>query len=341
MKERTPKSPPRIMPLLPGEARPRWSVMIPAYNCSRYLAETIESVLARTGHLENMQIEVIDDKSTDANVAAIVREAGRGKVGFFQQEVNVGSLRNFETCINRAKGHWVHILHGDDKITPGFYNEVELLFTMHPEAGAVFTGVQVIDEKNALLRINRKVAEDKGILADWLRTIAIQNLIQPPQIVIKRSVYETLGSFFGVHYGEDWEMWVRIAAHYPVAYSPAPLAIYRYLRQDSISNSSIETGGHIRDIATVIDIIQDYLPLEDWHFLKAKAKEHYSQYAANCANQLWHNGASPRAAIRQATSAVQMHVNKSTVTQLLKLYAKDIITRMGLSHFIKKAKAKV
>ena len=52
---------PEIPPLPDGESRPRWSVMIPTYNCAALLRQTLESVLAQDPGPEVMQIEVIDD----------------------------------------------------------------------------------------------------------------------------------------------------------------------------------------------------------------------------------------------------------------------------------------
>ncbi len=75
MSDRIPYHPP-IPPVPDGEHRPLWSVMIPTYNCAKYLRETLLSVLAQDPGAEVMQIEVIDDCSTD-NPAAVVEEVGR------------------------------------------------------------------------------------------------------------------------------------------------------------------------------------------------------------------------------------------------------------------------
>src|SRR5947207_15605375 len=101
--ERTPKKPPFIAPVPEEEKRPLWSVMIPSYNCARYLRHALKSVLAQDPGPEKMQIEVVDDCSTDEDIAALVLEIGQGRVGIYRQEANIGSLRNFETCLNRSK----------------------------------------------------------------------------------------------------------------------------------------------------------------------------------------------------------------------------------------------
>src|SRR6476469_290020 len=118
MSSRIPETPPVIYKVQDQKDRPLWSVMIPTYNCTKYLRQTLESVLCQDQGPGKMQIEVVDDYSSDGDVAAVVQEVGRGRVSFFQQKENKGHIRNFETCINRSEGHLMHLLHGDDLVKP-------------------------------------------------------------------------------------------------------------------------------------------------------------------------------------------------------------------------------
>jgi glycosyltransferase involved in cell wall biosynthesis len=68
---------PRFAPVLPGVKRPLWSVMIPAFNCVKYLRETLESVLAQDFGPEQMQKAVVDGCSTKDDSEAVVNEIGR------------------------------------------------------------------------------------------------------------------------------------------------------------------------------------------------------------------------------------------------------------------------
>src|SRR5215218_9112907 len=121
MSDRIPETPPIINPVNTTDPRPLFSVMIPTYNCLAYLKRTLESVLVQDMGAGKMQIEVVDDCSRDGDVKKLVDEVGKGRIRFYQQPENRGSLRNFETCLNRAKGYYIHLLHGDDLVKPGFY----------------------------------------------------------------------------------------------------------------------------------------------------------------------------------------------------------------------------
>src|SRR5687767_1808527 len=132
-----------IEPVATGAPRPRWSVMIPAYQCGAFLSDTLRSVLAQDPGPEAMQIEVIDDAS-DEDLEAIVRAVGKGRVGFHRQPSNIGHIANFADCLKRSRGEIVHLLHGDDLVLPGFYQALERGFA-DPAVGAAFCRWKVID----------------------------------------------------------------------------------------------------------------------------------------------------------------------------------------------------
>ena len=320
--ERTPQTPPKIERVSENTERPLWSVMIPVYNCIAYLEATISSVLQQALPVDQMQIEVIDDCSTDGDVEALVRQVGKGRVGYFKKEKNGGSLRNFESCINRANGIYIHILHGDDKVKPGFYEEITSLFAENPGVGACYTHYEYIDSSDSPNGWPVKILQDHaGVIGNWLEKIAVSNIVQPPAVVVKREVYERLGSFFAVHYGEDWEMWVRIAAHYPVAYSPKTLACYR-VHGSNITTNSILSGQNIKDIKKVIKIINNYLPEHLRRTLGNKAKRNFSGYFATLSDAIYHQHGDKRAALRQAYLSLRMHVNKLTIKHTAKIIVK-------------------
>jgi glycosyltransferase involved in cell wall biosynthesis len=324
MNERIPLQPPEIKPVPDSVSRPQWSVMIPAYNCSQYLTENIRSVLDQDRGEEQMQIEVVDDGSTDTDVKSLVEKIGNGRVRYYRQPLNVGSLRNFETCLNRATGHYIHLLHGDDKVENGFYEEIESLFTRFPEAGAAFTGFTFVDEQNQPLYDNKELLSKPGLLKNWLYEIARFQLIQPPAMVVKRFVYEKLGSFYAVHYGEDWEMWVRIAANYQVAHSPKKLALYR-VHQNNITSRYFLSGQAMTDAMKVVDMIQEYVPPNERRLVKLSAKRHLAHYFSYTADKIYHVYGNPTVALKQSKRAMGIHFSHTTFLYWIKIHLKILI----------------
>lgn len=259
--------------------RPLWSVMIPTYNCADYLRQTLASVLAQDPGADVMQIQVVDDHSTQDDPEAVVRELGQGRVEFYRQPQNVGHTRNFATCLERSHGHLIHLLHGDDCVLNGFYAKLQRAFAAQPQIGAAFCRQIYMDEHGHWQEFSQLEQAESGILANWLEKIAIYQRIQTPSIVVRRSVYEQLGGFDQrLAWAEDWEMWVRIAAHYPCWYEPQLLAAYRVHSASSTGRHAC-IGENIRDLMRAIDIIKPYLPAACAEAWSQRSREHWAFYA--------------------------------------------------------------
>ena len=311
-----------IDPVLDNIHRPFWSVMIPTYNCADYLAETVKSVLEQDPGSDQMQIEVVDDCSTKDDPEAVVREIGKGRVSFFRQPQNVGATANFNTCVQRAKGQWVHILHGDDTVLPGFYSRLQEALKENLSVGAAFCRYIGVDEEDNWQWISALLKKTPGILSDWLEKVAVANPIVTPAIVVKRSVYEKLGGYHSdLFHTADWEMWKRIAAHYPFWYEPQPLACYRE-HTNSDTSRLVRTGSNIADIRKSIEISQAYLPLPEAivNKLTTKSKEHYAHFALNTARQMLAKG-DLDAAVAQIREGLKCSSSPPVISSLASLLA--------------------
>jgi hypothetical protein len=249
------------IPPVPDGPRPFWSVMIPSYNGDPHLAEALESVLAQDPGPEHMQVEVVDDLSTHGAPEALVRRVAGDRVGFHRQPRNVGHIANFNTCIRRARGEVVHLLHDDDRVRPGFYARLETPLREHPEVGAAFTRNIYADADGQWHSFSPIERPTPGILENWLNRIASGQRTTTPAVVVRRSTYEALGGFDQTlgRAGEDWEMWVRIATRFPVWFEPEPLAIYRMERPNSLTGVIRGSARLAQDMLLATDSVESYL----------------------------------------------------------------------------------
>jgi glycosyltransferase involved in cell wall biosynthesis len=275
-----------IAPLPAGIERPLWSVMIPTFNCARYLSATLRSVLAHDPGPATMQIEVVDDYSTRDDPHAVVAEVGRERVGFYRQSRNVGITENFATCLRRSRGRLVHLLHGDDYVIDDFYAKMQRAFAVAPAIGAAFCRHMFVDAEGHTLSLSALEQRDSGVLEKSLERLAVEQRIMTPSIVVKRDVYEQLGAFDDrLPCSEDWEMWVRIAAHYPIWYEIDPLAAYR-MHQDSNTGRHTDTARDMRYTRAAIDIFKAYLPPAIAKDLTRQARETYALSAIDAARSM-------------------------------------------------------
>lgn len=233
-----------------------------------------------------MEIWVVDDCSTD-NPQAIVEELGKGRIGFYRQKQNVGQLNNFSTCLNLAKGKIIHLLHGDDFVHDGFYENLWKGFISDDSVGAAFTAHNIVDESGKLVISSDLLAAEAGVIENFLSIITCKQVIQTPSIVVKREVYEKLGAFNrDLHWVEDWEMWIRIACHYTFYYEPLVLASYR-VHNNSSSEDNIKTGRFIKDVLNCMDVYAGYLkmPKKNKKKMINSAKQHYLNFARQQSNK--------------------------------------------------------
>lgn len=321
---RVPETPPFIATISEKEYNPKWSVMIPVYNCKDYLVQTLLSVLEQDLGPTLMQIEVVDDCSTDADIEKLVREIGKGRITYFRQPVNLGNVRNFETCLNRSRGTLVHLLHGDDYVKPGFYQKMQGLMEENPEAGAGCSDWEYITSNGGSLWNQPMIDHQKGILENWLERIASKQLLQTASVVVRRSTYETLGSFYAVKSTEDWIMWVRIAAHYPVAYLPERLACYR-VHSMNVTANSFSSGDNFRDLQKTIALNMQYLPVADRKRVEKACRKNLSFYYSNLAHKQFHDHQSSKTVLRIGRDALKFDFNFLSLTLLAKLYLKILI----------------
>ena len=321
---------PSIITASRSHRRPFWSVMIPTYNGTKYLEQTLKSVLAQGISMDDMQIEVVDDYSTKDSPEEIVNDIGKGRISFFQNPQNVGLLPNWDICIQRAKGQWIHLLHQDDLVMPEFYNKLREGIEPNLSIGAAFCRHKYINEKDELLFLSPLERETSGILSKWLELIATTQRVQCPSIVVNRNTYENLGGFcMQARSAADWEMWKRIATHYPIWYEPQVLASFR-LHSASESSRLIRTGENIADVRRSIDISKLYLPSKVSEQLTHRAKENYAIYALDTANNLV-DVSDFNAAITQIKEAFKcsysFNVTRKFVIYIAKWYGKYLFRK--------------
>jgi glycosyltransferase involved in cell wall biosynthesis len=316
-----------IPPVPSGEARPLWSVMIPTHNCAKYLRKTLASVLAQDQGAELMHIEVVDDYSTYDNPAAVVAELGKNRVGFYQQPANVGVPANFDTCLQRSRGHLVHILHGDDFVLEGFYKKMQQGFAKQPGLGAAFCRQIFIDEEGVQKGLSDLEQAESGILFNWLERLASEQRIMTPSIVVKREIYEKLGGFdHRLRCSEDWEMWVRIAANYPIWYEVEPIAAYR-MHTNSNTGRHIRTGEDMKFTREAISIFKSYLPPSIAEKVTKQARETYAFSALSMAYDLL-NKRDLTAGVVQIREALRFSTSPKVIRRTIKLLKQAVVLRM-------------
>jgi hypothetical protein len=243
-----------------------------------------------------MQIEVVsdgaagaddtdDDDAIQAEIEALVRSIAGDRAAFHRHPVRAGHPEIFNVCVRRANGHWIHILHDDDSVAPGFYQALHAGIVQEPRIGAAFCRHTRVDEQGRNVGLTLLERETPGTLDGWVDRVAVACRLQTPSIVVRREAYERLGGY--CHQAKsafDWEMWQRISVHYPIWYEPTPLA---FSRKSGASESArlSESGRQIADSRAAIEVARSYLPAEKVDALARRALEHSAMWAFEIARQ--------------------------------------------------------
>lgn len=301
-------SPPAIAPVTDGP-RPLWSVMVPTYNCAPQAAETLNAVLCQAPGPDRMEIVVVDDASSDDIAGVVARHEGR--VRLHRQPRNLGVPANLTEAIRLSRGRLIHLLHGDDLVDRGFYAAMERAFA-DEEAGAAYCRYAYMDEGGEEVGLGPPAMDHMGRLPDALRFLASEQRIMTPSICVRREAYEKLGGFHpALRCAEDWEMWVRIARHYPIVYVPDVLARYR-MQTNSNTGRNVRLARDVEYNGIAIDLIRAHLPAEIANDVAARARRTYARSALDTARDCARHG-DVAAAFAQLRGAVRLDRSMGTL----------------------------
>ncbi|MEL6456675.1 MAG: tetratricopeptide repeat protein [Cyanobacteria bacterium J06621_15] len=267
---------PEIPPLKEvDKPRPFWTVVIPIYKRSNYIIECLANVLLQWSGKAEMEILVIDNASTSP-LHELINSLGGGIVTYYQNSENIGPTKNMNLGISLSRGEWVHVLHDDDSVYPGFYSSLQQSLKNCPEnIGAACTGFEYVNEKGKTVRlgeISSSSEQQKGILQNWLSRIGVCGLVMTPALVIRRTTHERLGGYScEIPNINDWELHKRIAAFYDWWYEPKILARFR-IHSRSETSGSWNSGEMAIQVGEAIQISHSYLPIDSRDKITAKAK---------------------------------------------------------------------
>ena len=115
--------------------------MLTVYDRLHTLERALRSVLAQVR--PDMQIAVVADRHdavTSAQLRALIESIPGAveQVELHELPSRVGHPQIFNECLDRARGDWIHILHDDDWVHPGFYAAMEEGIEQAPDVGAAF-----------------------------------------------------------------------------------------------------------------------------------------------------------------------------------------------------------
>jgi glycosyltransferase involved in cell wall biosynthesis len=212
---------------------PAVTVLMPVYNAGRFVAETVESVLAQT--MRDFEFLIIDDGSTDDSPAILRRWAeGDSRIRFISRP-NTGYVAALNEGLEKASAPLIARLDADDLADP---RRLELqLARMNAEAHLVALGsnATAIDEAGRALGDYCVPLGHEEIEASHLRG---SSAIHHPAVMLRAAAVREVGGYRGEFMPcEDFDLWLRLAEVGRVANLPEALLAKRLFVDSAVATN--------------------------------------------------------------------------------------------------------
>jgi glycosyltransferase involved in cell wall biosynthesis len=222
---------------LRGSKTPMVSIIIPAYNTSAYIVETLESVFAQT--FDNFEVIVINDGSPDSDALEHVIAPYRKRILYLKQE-NRGSAGARNTAIRIARGEYLAFLDSDDTWLPDYLRSQMKLFEETPSLDAAYCDAEHFGRHDFAGKTFMQTYPSNGPVT--LASLIMENCHIPFSCAVARKeIVLAAGAFDeGLLRCEDYDLWLRILLRGgQMAYQKKALGRYR-TRAGSLSRDTIK-----------------------------------------------------------------------------------------------------
>jgi glycosyltransferase involved in cell wall biosynthesis len=203
-------------------------VIIPTYNRSDLVQQAIDSVLWQS--FRDWELIVVDDGSTD-DTRRVVRERYGLRVRYIYQE-NHGESAARNRGLELATGEYVAFLDSDDLWHPNKLQRQIEAFKDDPSAGLVSTQAYLMNHDGLQLEQAPQGCDRETDVILWA-DLVLDNVVAGggSSAVVRRACLDHVGWFdTQIRFGEEWDLWLRIARRYEVRQIPEPLVFYRLHR---------------------------------------------------------------------------------------------------------------
>ncbi len=213
---------------------PKVSVIIPTYNSSRTIGETLQSVFRQT--YSDFEILLINDGSTD-NLMDALKGFQDSRLQILDYE-NGGLSAARNRGIDRASGEYLIFLDADDLWSSdkleSHVNALDNARKTNPKAGVVYSWSYFLDDETNACYVNHPKPYEGDVLADILGSNFVTSGSNP---MITREAVNSVGYFNDDFKGaSDWDYWIRLAQQWNYILIPERQVFYRQSRTSMSSN---------------------------------------------------------------------------------------------------------
>ena len=232
------------------------AVVIPAYNAVRFIGRALASVRAQTYAVD--EIVIVDDGSTDGTAQMLATEPGRITI---LSQANAGPSAARNLGVQHTQADLIAFLDADDEWLPTAVETQVAVFRSMPEVALTTADMSAIDEAGHITKPSWFAAQGiAGAVERWnggqvpnaVAALVRKNFIGTSVVLVRRSAFVEAGGFRrDLRFGEDLELWARIASERPIVCLRDVLG----LRRSHANNTTKSVEPLLRGLARTSEVI--------------------------------------------------------------------------------------
>ncbi|MET4083349.1 glycosyltransferase involved in cell wall biosynthesis [Pedobacter sp. UYP30] len=217
---------------------PQTTILLPTYNCAKYILKTVESVLNQS--YSNYELLIIDDGSTD-NTEEIVKSISDKRIVYLKNSKNLGIVKTLNKGIKLAKGKYIARMDADDIMLGNRLQEQINFLEVNPEHGMVGSWYQIMDVGGKI----RSTLKTTLTHEDIKLALLFGNQFAHPAVTIRTDLVRKLKYSQEFLYTEDYDLWCRMAEVSKLANLPKIHLSYRWYANNSCSRNQRELKANV------------------------------------------------------------------------------------------------
>lgn len=222
---------------------PKVSVIMPAYNAEKYIAQAMDSILGQT--FRDFEFIILNDCSKD-RTDEIILSCKDPRIVYLKNEQNMGVAATLNKGLAAAKGNYIARMDADDISMPQRLEKQVEFLDSHPNTAVVGTDLERFGEGMST-QFRGFAGDPAQMKVDLLFACGLAH----PSVMMRRAVIDELGGYDMAFEGlEDYELWCRVAQKHDVSVVNQMLFRYRVHPGQVTKNPSEKYLSRMRRLKT-------------------------------------------------------------------------------------------
>lgn len=215
---------------------PAVSVILPAYNCEKYIGAAIQSVLQQT--LSDFELIVVNDGSVD-KTNEVINSFRDKRIIYIKNSKNEGLIYSLNRAINLSQGKYIARMDADDICHRERLEKQKNYLDQHHEIAVIASTIEYINEHSE--KTGEWALDKKTISGEQIKKMMLhQNCIAHPTVMIRSEILKKLKYKPYQKNIEDYDLWLRILSrNYKIAKINEPLLEYR-IHSNSVTSTYLK-----------------------------------------------------------------------------------------------------